>query len=112
MTEKPDYFTNITELEERLCRAICVAEGVNSDQEATGMGGLMPDGMKYPLWMARLRVARAADATARAAYDADAADAAYAAYDAVHAVHAAVHAADAEREWQSNRLLQYLNGEV
>lgn len=48
MTEKLDYFTNITKLEERLCRAICEAEGVNSDQIATGMGNLMPDRMKYP----------------------------------------------------------------
>ena len=59
--------------------------------------------------------AAAYDAAARAAADAAAAAAANAAYDAAAraaADAAAAAAYAAEREWQVNRLLQYLNGEV
>jgi len=60
---------------------------------------------------AAARAADAAYAAARAAANA-AANAAYAAYAAVGVYAAAYDARAAEREWQNNRLLQYLNGEV
>ena len=45
---------------ESVCRAICVAEGVDPDREATGLGYSMPKGITYPLWKAREKAARAA----------------------------------------------------
>ncbi len=40
-------------LVETICRAICVADGVDPDAEGCGLGVHMPEGEKYPLWKAR-----------------------------------------------------------
>ncbi len=45
---------------EIICRAICVADGVDPDAEGCGLGVQMPEGQKYPLWKAREKQARAA----------------------------------------------------
>lgn len=42
---------------ERICRAICEAEGVDPDRIGYGIGVIMPEGSKYPLWEARVRIA-------------------------------------------------------
>jgi hypothetical protein len=48
----------MTKLEE-LCRAICIADGVDPDKEGAGLGTQMPEGAIYPLWQARERQVRA-----------------------------------------------------
>jgi hypothetical protein len=42
---------------EQICRAICEAEGVDPDRIGYGIGVIMPEGSKYPLWEARIRIA-------------------------------------------------------
>lgn len=38
---------------EKACRLVCEIEGVDPDKEGYGLGILMPQGTKYPLWKAR-----------------------------------------------------------
>lgn len=42
---------------EKLCRVICESEKIDPDKEGYGLGGLMPEGSRYPLWEARRRIA-------------------------------------------------------
>lgn len=44
---------------EELCRAVCVADGVDPDKEGAGLGAQMPEGAIYPLWQARTKQVRA-----------------------------------------------------
>lgn len=44
---------------ERICRAVCIADGVDPDAEGCGLGAQMPAGERYPLWKAREKQARA-----------------------------------------------------
>lgn len=48
----------MTKLEE-LCRALCIADGVDPDKEGYGLGQQMPEGQTYPLWRAREQQVRA-----------------------------------------------------
>lgn len=62
----PDNET-ITPDEERVCRAICEADGVNPDLKVHGVGATIVEGWSGPAWKVRLRQARAAIAAQQAA---------------------------------------------
>ncbi len=55
----------MSEMVERVARAICTADGCDPDAIGYGMGVLMPDGTKYPLWCAHVKRAEAAIAAMR-----------------------------------------------
>lgn len=40
---------------EELCRAVCIADGVDPDAKGFGLGVQMPEGAQYPLWRVRAR---------------------------------------------------------
>lgn len=44
---------------EELCRAVCIADGVDPDAKGFGLGIQMPEGEQYPLWQARAKQVRA-----------------------------------------------------
>ena len=50
----------MSEMVERVARAICEADGVDPDKEICGMGVQLPIGELAPAWRARLKQARAA----------------------------------------------------
>lgn len=50
----------VTALEEKVARAICVAGKVDPERQCHGLGKLMPDDWSGPAWMVRLESARAA----------------------------------------------------
>ena len=50
----------MTDMIERVARAICIEDGCDPDQIAVGIGHRMPEGKSYPLWHARTQQARAA----------------------------------------------------
>lgn len=50
----------VTEMEERVARAICVADEVPPEKECYGMGVQKPKDWIGPAWEARLKQARAA----------------------------------------------------
>jgi hypothetical protein len=50
---------------EFFAREICKACDVDPDQVSVGLGNLIPEGQRYPLWQAYKRQAAAAIAAAR-----------------------------------------------